>query len=374
MARLVALALQGGPLYVDAIRRVWDAGDAIAPLDLRLPSGELDRVMTALSPGAIIEDDGEARSLDGGLPLEDGDAAVVATSGTTGLPKAVIHTHDSVAASALATSAALDIDPSKDRWLACLPLAHIGGLAVVMRSLVTGTEVEVHPRFNAEATIDAAARGATLVSLVTRALNQVPAESFRTVLIGGAAPPPDRAPNVIATYGMTETGSGVVYDRVPLDGLEIDIDENDEIRLRGPMLLRAYRHDPDPFVDGWFPTGDLGHWGDDGLIRVDGRRGDVIVTGGEKVWPSPIEAALAELTSVSEVALVGRPDPDWGHRVVAVVVPANPTAVPTLDELRAALRDHFPAWSEPRELVLRRDLPKTNLGKVRRDQLLDEQP
>ncbi len=370
MTRLVALALQGGPLYVDAIRRVWEAGDAIAPLDLRLPPSELDRVMSALSPGAIIEDDGEIRSLDGGRPLEPGDAAVVATSGTTGLPKGVIHTHDSIAASAFATSKALAVDPASDRWLACLPLAHIGGLAVIMRSLVTGTEVEVHPRFDPEAAIDAGERGATLVSLVTRALNQVPAKAFRTILIGGAAPPPDRAANVIATYGMTETGSGAVYDRVPLEGLEIDIDESDEIRLRGPMLLRAYRHDPDPFDDGWFATGDLGRWGDDGLILVDGRRGDVIVTGGEKVWPSPVEAALAELGAVAEVALVGRPDPDWGHRVVAVVVPAEPSAPPSLDDLRGALRDRFPAWSEPRELVLRQDLPKTNLGKVRRDQLL----
>lgn len=371
MSRLVALALRGGPAYVDAIKRVWDAGDAVAPLDHRLPGSEANKVMAALAPSAVIEDDGEIRSLDGGLPLEAGDAAVVATSGTTGAPKAVIHTHGSVAASARATSTALGVDPRADRWLACLPLAHIGGLAVVMRSIVTGTPVEVHDGFSAEAVIDAAERGATLVSLVTRALNQVPASLFRSVLIGGAAPPADRPANVIATYGLTETGSGLVYEREPLDGVEIRIDD-DGIRLRGPMLFRAYRHDPDPFEPGgWFNTGDLGHWGSDGKLRVEGRRGDVIVTGGEKVWPAPIEALLGDRADVAEVALIGRPDPDWGHEVVAAVVAADPSTPPDLDELRQVVKEQFPPWCAPRRLELHSALPKTALGKVRRDKLIE---
>ena len=374
MPRLVALALPGGPAYVEAIERVWAAGDAIAPLDPRLPRHEAERVLAALAPSAVIEADGEPRSLPGGQPLEEGDAAVVATSGTTGDPKAVIHTHDSVAASAQATSTALAVDPATDRWLACLPLAHIGGLAVVMRSIVTGTPVEVTDGFDPAEARAAADRGATLVSLVTRALNQIESDRFRTILIGGAAPPPDRAPNVIATYGMTETGSGLIYDREPLDGVEIDVAPDGEIRLRGPMLFRAYRHDPDPFdADGWFPTGDLGRWGEDGLIMVDGRRGDVIVTGGEKVWPSPIESFLARRPEVAEIALFGQPDPEWGHRVVAAVVPADPADPPTLEALRAATRERFGPWCAPRQLELVEALPKTSLGKVRRD-LLDVRP
>lgn len=370
MAQAVALALPAGPAYLEAVERVWDAGDAIVPIDDRLPPGEASRIMRALAPAAVIEADGERRSLGGGLPVEPGDAAVVATSGTGGEPKAVIHTRAGIEASARATSAALQVDPSTDRWLACLPLAHIGGLAVVMRSLVTGTPVELQPRFAPEAVIGAARRGATLVSLVTRALNQVPAELFRVVLLGGAAPPPERPVNVIATYGMTETGSGVVYDRRPLDGVEIDITAGGEIRLRGPMLFRAYRHDPDPFdPGGWFATGDLGRWGDDGLLIVDGRRGDVIVTGGEKVWPGPIETWLAARHDVAEIALVGRRDPDWGHRVVAVAVPTDPASPPTLSELRAATVERFPPWCAPRELELRSSLPRTSLGKVRRDRL-----
>lgn len=370
MPRLVALALRGGPAYVEAIERVWAAGDAIAPLDHRLPPVGAEKVMSALAPSAVIEDDGEIRALEGGEPVEPGDAAVVATSGTTGDPKAVIHTHAGIAASADAGSAALGVDPSTDRWLACLPLAHIGGLAVVMRSIVTGTGVEVHDGFSADAVVDAADRGATLVSLVTRALNQIPPSVFRTVLIGGAAPPPGRPANVIATYGLTETGSGIVYDRKPLDGVEIDISDDGAVRLRGPMLFRAYRHDPDPFdPEGWFDTGDLGHWGEDGRLMVDGRRGDVIVTGGEKVWPAPIEVYLAERSDIAEIALIGRLDPDWGQRVVAAVVPEDPASPPSLSQLREATKERFPPWCAPRDLELHVSLPKTALGKVRRDRL-----
>ncbi len=375
MTELVALALRGGPAYVEAVQRVWDAGDAIAPLDPRLPPAASERILSALAPSAVIEEDGERRSLPGGRSLEPGDAAVIATSGTTGDPKAVIHTHASVEASARATSAALDVDPGVDRWLACLPLAHVGGLAVVMRAIVTGTPVEVHDGFDPAATIEAAGRGATLVSLVTRALNRIPHDAFRTILIGGAAPPPDRPANVLATYGLTETGSGVVYERRPLDGVELDVSADGDVLVRGPMLFRGYRHDPDPFeADGWFNTGDQGLIEADGRLVVHGRRGDVIVTGGEKVWPAPIEAFLAEGDDVAEAALIGRPDPDWGHRVVAVVVPADPARPPGLADLRERVKERFGAWCAPKELEVRAELPRTALGKIRRAELAEPEP
>jgi O-succinylbenzoic acid--CoA ligase len=369
-SEVVALDLPGGPAYVEAIRRVWETGDAVAPVDPRLPPPEARRVMDALAPTAVIEADGQRRSLPAGRPAEAGDALLIATSGTTGDPKVVIHTMASVAASAWAVHRALDVDPHRDRWLACLPLSHIGGLAVVLRSLLTETPVEVHDRFEPDETVAALDRGATLVSLVTRALNQVPVERLRVVLLGGAAPPPDRPANVIATYGLTETGSGIVYDRRPLDGVEIDIDPEGEIRVRGPMLFRAYRHDPQPLdSDGWFATGDLGRWANDGQLVVHGRRGDVIVTGGEKVWPGPVESLLRLRADVADVALIGRPDPEWGHRVVAVVVPRDPASPPSLDDLRAQVKERFGSWCAPRELELRSELPTTPLGKVRRHDL-----
>ncbi|MGI9596324.1 MAG: class I adenylate-forming enzyme family protein, partial [Acidimicrobiales bacterium] len=321
------------------------------------------------------------------------DAVIIATSGTSGLPKAVIHTHASVEASAVATSKALDVDPSTDRWLACLPLAHIGGLAVVMRSMVTETPVEVHDRFDPRAVISAAGAGATLVSLVTRALNQVRPELFRTVLIGGGVPPPNRPANVIATYGMTETGSGIVYETSLLDGAEISIgppgpatgrsasrgnrdetlgrpDGTAEIHLRGPMLFRGYRSRPDPFDrNGWFPTGDLGSWGPDGELVVIGRRGDLIVTGGEKVWPEPVERLLLNRPDIAQVALIGRPDPEWGRKVVAVIVPAAGHVRPALGDVREAVRAELPIWAAPKEIEFAEDLPRTALGKVRRNLL-----
>ena len=378
MPDVVALALPGGPAFVRAIERTWAMGDAIFPLDQRLPRAELDRVLASVAPGAIIEADGERRLLVGGRPTQPGDAVIVATSGTTGHPKGVVHTHASIAASALATSKALDVDPASDRWLACLPLAHIGGLAVVLRSLVTGTPVEVHDGFSAPAVAEALGRGVTLTSVVTKALKQIDTEAFRMILVGGAAPPPDRPANVWATYGLTETGSGVVYEREPLDGLEIRIDDSDEIWLRGPMLFRAYRdsagpnsiggatdHETDPKdAGGWFPTGDLGRFAGDGSLSVDGRKGDVIATGGEKVWPERAERVLAAQAGVADVAVIGRPHDEWGQEVVAVIVASGDG--PSLEQLRDAVRAELPVWYAPHRIELVSSLPRTALGKLQR--------
>src|SRR5690606_34836965 len=124
------------------------------------------------------------------------------------------------AASALATSQRLGVDPERDRWLACLPLAHVGGLSVVTRALLTGTPLTMHDGFDAAQLAAAVAAGCTLTSLVPTALARIDPAPWRRILLGGQAPPADRPANVIATYGMTETGSGVVYDGLPLDGVE----------------------------------------------------------------------------------------------------------------------------------------------------------
>lgn len=374
---LVALMVPAGERFVQLVDEIWSRGDAFAPVDPRLPPERHREVLNVVQPTSLVS--GEpgvetVHAMPGGQPAEPGDALIIATSGSSGHPKAVIHTHQSIAASARATTAALDIEPATDRWLACLPLAHIGGLSVVLRSLITGTGLEVHDGFDPDAVVDAARRGATLVSLVTRSLHRIDPGLFRVVLIGGAAPPADRAANVVATYGMSETGSGIVYSRRDgrqrvLDGCEIRL-VDDQIQLRGPMLFRGYRGLPDPFVDdGWFPTGDLGSWTDDGRLHVRGRAGDVIVTGGEKVWPEPIERLLGGRDDIREVALVGVPDDDWGHRVVAVVVPTDAQHPPNLDQLRAAVKEQHPVWCAPRELVLVDALPRTSLGKIRRSSL-----
>ncbi len=374
MGELVALDLLAGPGFVDALQSAWDAGDAVLPLDTRLPKAATDLLLQDLRPARVVSSDGSHR-LERAVPTEPGDALVVATSGTTGEPKGVVHTHASIAASAVATSAALDVDPACDRWVACLPLAHIGGLSVITRSLVTGTPCTVLARFDPSEVESEARVGATLVSLVATVLGRTDVSGFRSVLLGGSAPPSALPANVVTTYGMTETGSGCVYDGQPLDGVELRIGDGSlgalgEVLVRGPMLLRAYRDGTDPRIgDGWFPTGDGGELGADGTLTVFGRMAEVIVTGAEKVWPKPVEDVLLEHPDVAEAAVWKRPDPVWGERVVAWVVPVPGRPEPRLEVLREMVAERMARWAAPRELVVVNALPKTAGGKVKRSGL-----
>jgi O-succinylbenzoic acid--CoA ligase len=369
--RLLALDLPGGPDFVRALRRSWDGGDAVMVIDQRLPPRARQDLLAAARPHAIVGPDGAVDAADASAPpVAAGDALVVATSGSTGTPKVLVHTHDALAAHAAAVHAHLGVDPQRDRWLAALPLSHLGGFGVVARSIATDTPVDVLPGFDAARVASAPGElGTTLVSLVATALDRVDPSPFRWVVLGGSADGADRPPNVVRTYGLTETGGGVVYDGRALSGVEVRIADDGEISLRGPTLARG-RRAPDgsvtPIVDadGWLRTGDLGRWGDDGRLVVDGRRDDLIVTGGENVWPGPVEQVLARHPAVGEAIVVGEPDPAWGQRVVAVVVPVEASAPPSLDELRDHVRTHLPAHAAPRELRLVSSIPRTALGKA----------
>jgi O-succinylbenzoic acid--CoA ligase len=373
---LVALTLPAGDAFVAAMQRVWDAGDAVLPVDPRLPAPAVERLFHSLRPSAVIDAAGVRTERAGGFPVEDGDALVIATSGSTGDPKGVIHTHESVAASARATSNRLDVDPATDRWLCCLPLSHVAGLSVVLRALHTGTPLEVLPAFDAEIVMAAAKeRGATLTTLVPTALARIDPLAFRRIVVGGAAPPAVLPPNCVVSYGMTETGSAIAYDGLPLDGGEIKLVEG-EIVLRGPMLLRAYRGGGYPIegedpkdADGWFATNDAGELDDDGRLVVHGRRGELIITGGENVWPTAVERVLETHPAVAEVAVVGREDDEWGQVVVAIVVPRSRPNPPTLDELRDHVKRELPAYAAPHVLDVVDELPRTLLGKVERKAL-----
>jgi o-succinylbenzoate---CoA ligase len=367
---LVAVMVPGSPAFVDLLQRVWDDGDALLPLDPRLAGPARRRLLDALHPGWLIDPEGERHRRADGRATEEGDALVVATSGSTGPPKGVVHTHDSVAASARASSARLAVEPDRDRWLGCLPLAHIGGLSVVTQALLTGTPLELHAGFEAAAVDDAARRGATLVSVVPTALARIDPTGFRRLVVGGAAPPAGLPPNAVTSYGSTETGSACAYDGRALDGVELRVDPDGQVAVRGPVLLRAYRDGTDPRDgQGWFATGDHGHLDADGGLVVDGRLADLIITGGENVWPTPVEQLLAQVPGVAEVAVIGRPDPEWGQRVVAVVVATDPDRPPTLDLLRTAVKAELAAFAAPRQLDLVDALPRTLLGKVERHRL-----
>jgi o-succinylbenzoate---CoA ligase len=371
MPELVALDLPAGPSFVDALRAAWDGGDAVLPVDPRLPGPAVVDLLETLRPSVVVDDSGRHRRTDG-RPTESGDALVVPTSGTTGRPKGVVLDHAAVAASARATSARLGVDPGSDRWVACLPLAHVGGLAVVTRALVTGTPCTVLPGFDGDTVERLAAEGATLISLVATALRRTDASGYRAVLLGGAAPPDSLPDNVVTTYGMTETGSGVVYDGRALDGVELrtgdgTTGQDGEVLVRGAMLMRRYRDGSDPRLDGgWFPTGDSGRVEADGTLVVFGRIAEVIVTGGEKVWPVSVEQVLARHPGIDEVAVWKRSDPEWGERVVAWVVPVDRADPPGLDELRDLVAEALPRWAAPRQLVVTDRLPRTSGGKVTR--------
>jgi len=376
---LVALLLPGGPGFVDAVRRAWDAGDAVLPLDPQAPPAHVERLLDALRPTVLETEVGrEPRS--GGEPVEDGDAVVIATSGTTGEPKGAVHTHAGVEFAAYSTTLGSRVDPGS-RWLACLPLSHVGGFSVVTRALLTGTDLEVHPRFDATAVEAAREAGATHVSLVPTALSRIDPSGWRTILLGGSAIPAERPANTIATYGMTETFGGVVYEGQALggtfvritdaDGRELRPGEVGTIELRSPALLRAYRDGADPVgADGWYRTGDVGFVDPvEHRLQVQGRADDLIITGGEKVWPVQVEQVLEGAPGVREVAVAGVEDPEWGQRVVAFVVPQDPAEPPSLDRLRDVVKAALPVAAAPKELRLVDSLPRTGLGKIRRSSL-----
>ena len=377
---MVAVEGPPGPIWVAELEARWAAGDAVLPVDHRLPPPAVEALYSALCPTVVTAaGSGVDYRRTTGREVEAGDAIVLATSGTTGAPKGVVLTHDAVQAAARATSETMGVDPSTDSWLGCLPVAHAGGLGVVTRAIVTGTPLEVLPAFDARAVRVAAdamrsAGRRVLISVVATALRRIDPSMFRVVVLGGDAPPqwPDGRPSsIVVTYGLTESGGGCVYDGRPIPGVEVGI-VGGEVVVRGPVLGRAYReaHGDRPLCDpdGWLRTGDGGSIDADGRLMVAGRIGDVIVTGGEKVWPQPVERLIRTCRGVAEVAVIGRPDPEWGERVVAVIV-AGDGARPTLAEVRDAVRAELPAYAAPKAIEWVDRLPTTALGKVRRTAL-----
>ena len=300
MPDLVAIALPPGPEFVRELLATWESGNAVLPIDVRWPGQLRDQVVDQFGATTVIGAEGTRQAE--GFEVEAGDALVMATSGTSGFPKGVVLTHDALQAAATMTSEALEVDPATDSWLACLPFAHIGGLGVFIRAHLTGTPLRILPQFEAAAVEAEAAAGATLVSLVPTALQRIEPASFRTILLGGAQMPAERPANTVATYGLTESGGGVVYDGQPLAGVDVKV-VNGVVHLRSPTMARAYRNGDPVTDDGWLNTGDLGRFDD--KLEITGRLDDMITTGGETVSPEPIEARLREHPQVGDVAVIG---------------------------------------------------------------------
>ena len=349
-------------------------GPALAPLDATLPAARLDILLAALAPDTVEDLGGVTTARSGKRRgVADSTAVIVSTSGSTGVPKGVELSAAALLHSARASLARLGARPG-DRWLCCLPAAYIPAIAVLVRSLVSGTDPVVADRADAETV---AVSGCAYVSLVPtqlrRLLGQKIDMSTPTVLLGGAAAQAGlleaaRAAGVrvVTTYGMTETCGGCVYDGIPLDGVRVEIREEAEdgsgrIWLGGPVLFDGYVDGPGP-DDGWFRTGDLGHIDRTGLV-VHGRADDVINTGGFKVVPGEVAEALLTCPGVSDVAVVGQPDPEWGERVIAVVVPADPADPPKLDLLRLHVQRRLPRYAAPSRVVFVDAVPLLPSGK-----------
>jgi len=298
--------------------------------------------------------------------VDDDIGLVMLTSGSSGVPKAVELTWDALVASAELTQSFLRAE-TPPVWFPCLPANHIGGLAVLLRAILSDASL----LWTGDDDVRRAGEeGATHVSLVRTQLARFDVSSYYRVLLGGARPPELLPANVMTTWGMTETGSGIVYDGFALRGVDVASVEG-ELCVRTPTLFRSYRTSPRPSALGpdgrgdWFPTGDAGTVVD-GRVSVRGRISFVINTGGEKIWPDELEAALATLPEVSDVAITSVPDAEWGERVVALVV-SNGSRLD--DTIRATAEERIGPWAKPKEIRYVTAIPRTSNGKVRRAEL-----
>ncbi|MCV2490430.1 o-succinylbenzoate--CoA ligase [Geodermatophilus sp. YIM 151500] len=369
MARQLTLLPAPGPSEAvvraavePALRACLDGG---APLAV-VPAGPPDAVAAARA--ALHPDE----------PVEPGAHLLVVTSGSTGAARGVLLSAGALRASATAT---LDRLGGPGSWLLALPVSAIAGLQVLCRGLLAGRSATVLERGEPLAAAVARLPGddrrytALVPTQLRRHLDGEPdaLRSFDAVLVGGAATDPellDRARaagvHVVTTYGMTETAGGCVYDGRPLTGVQVRAGADGGVELAGPALALGYRCDPSAtaaaFVDGWFRTRDAGSLDAEGRLTVQGRLDDVVVTGGVNVAPPAVEAALRAHPAVADAVVFGRPDPEWGQRVVAAVVPAA-SGAPDLDALRPWVAGRLGGAAAPRELHLLDAVPLLHTGK-----------
>jgi O-succinylbenzoic acid--CoA ligase len=369
----VAILLPPSAAFVETLHGCLLLGAAAMPIDPRLTERERE----ALADAAALIDvrlDGESGSLKIARPAPRDVALVVHTSGTTGRPKPVHLSFGNVQANALGSAIALGLDPD-ERWLAPLPLTHVAGLMVLLRSTIYATTVVLEPPpFDAARLRD---DSITVVSLVPTMLQRVlddgipPGARLRCVLLGGApatrallARARDAGYPVQQTYGITEACSQVTVagpgdlETVghPLPGIAVELAPDGEILVTGATVAGG----------GTLRTGDLGRLDERGRLTVIGRKADTIITGGENVGPAEVEAVLLEHPAVADAGVFGRPDPEWGESVTARVV-LRAAASP--DELRAWCAARLAGFKVPKAVELADALPRTASGKLLRRKL-----
>jgi O-succinylbenzoic acid--CoA ligase len=394
----VAIALPPGLAFAEALHACLLLGAVAVPVDLRLSAAEQGPILDAAAvlvhePLNATAGAGRAMAVaqEPGGPAGarhdlDATAVVIHSSGTTSSPRPVELTYGNLLWSALGSAVALGVDPC-ERWLCALPLSHVGGLSILVRSAIYGTTAVVHERFEADRALHAL-RGhrVTLVSLVATTLARrldaglTRPPSLRCALTGGGPVPAalvERAREagvpVSLTYGLTEASSQVsttpaaALDQAahstgpPLFCVRVRVAPDGEIMVAGPTVARSSLH-----RDGWLHSGDLGAIDEHGGLRVTGRKADTIVSGGENVAPAEVEAVLEAHPQVLEAAVLGRADPRWGEAVTAIVV-ARPGNVPAGEALRAHCAARLAPYKVPKRIdLVSGPLPRTRSGKLLR--------
>lgn len=385
---VAALTMHPRREQVVLLHALMKVGAELLPLSPRLTPTERAAIVAAEEPIVDLDDPGELTQTEADMPLlgeHDMDAvcARVLTSGSSGAPRPVGLTYGNFLWSAVGSAFNIGVDPA-DRWLCCLPLSHIAGLSIFVRSVIYGTTAVLHDGFDVDR-VAASLRedGITVVSLVTTMLTrlleaEVDLSGPRAILVGGGPVPKEpleealaRGATVVQTYGLTETCSQVTTLAPadarrklgsagrPLMTTHLRIQDG-EILVQGPTVAPGAASE-----DGWLHTGDLGRIDEEGFLWVEGRLGDLIVTGGENVMPDEVEEVLREHPAVADAAVVGRPDAEWQEAVTAVVV-LRDGAEADAETLRAHCAARLAGFKVPKRFEFAAELPRTSSGKLLR--------
>src|SRR3954471_6997784 len=384
----VVITRPAGLDYVIAIHALMKLGAVVHPLNPGLTPAELEAEIGRANPALVIGESEHVTMSEADLPLlgeHDLDAlhCRILTSGTSGSPRSVGLTYGNHLWSAVGSAFNLGVDPG-DRWLCCVPLYHVAGLQIVMRSVIYGTGTVVQDGFDTERVAESLEReGITLASLVTTQLVRLLAAGLdlsgpRAILVGGGPVPVDvleeaigRGASVVQTYGLTETASQVTplapqaarrklgSAGRPLLTTHLRTFDG-EICVQGPVVAPGRADE-----DGWLHTGDLGRIDDEGFLYVEDRLGDVIVSGGENVLPAGGGGGLLSPPDGTRAGAVGRADPEWQEAVEAVVV-LREGAAPDAAELRDHCAESLARYKVPKRFEFIAELPRTASAKLLR--------
>ncbi len=411
--KLIVL-LPNGIELVEVILTCFESGIISIPISTKFTSEELNSIVKEVQPDAIISNWNFSKKLQtNSIPLicieeiptlargcqkfeidesvsADNVCTILMTSGTTGQPKAVQLTFGNFQSSCENWNHFLQFDTT-DQFLCCLPMTHIGGLAVIIRALIYGFSVNIAESFSSELLYQILSKDpVTLISLVPTMLQRIIDQpdglqylkSLRAILLGGG-PASDNLLenclneklNVVKTYGMTETCSGIVglkildqpekkqFTGVPFKDVTLKI-VNEEIVVSGPMVMKGYLNHSE--ANGIHNSRDLG-WIDDGTLFLEMRRKDLIITGGENVNPKEVEELLKSFDGINDAVVVGVPDEEWGQLVTAYLTSEN--SKPDIKNITNHLKDRIASFKIPKVIHFVKSIPRDELGKIKYSEL-----